>query len=147
MSKNTSNKTDFIQKRREGRIIAFQAIFSYDFNKKSLEDLLNFDWFEEEYSTEGFDYARYLVKGTIENIDFIDSKIKSKLRNWDFERISNIDKAVLRFSIFSMFFEKDLPEKVIINEAVEIVKNFGSEESYKFVNGMLDALKRSKESS
>ena len=98
-----------------------------------------------EYSDESLEYASFLLKGTIENLCEIDDIIKSKLRNWDFNRISNIDKAILRFSIFSMLFENDLPEKVIINEAVEIVKNFGSEDSYKFVNGILDAVKRSKE--
>jgi transcription antitermination protein NusB len=53
----------------------------------------------------------------------------------------------LRFSIFSMLFEKDIPEKVVINEAIEIVKDYGSEESYKFVNGILDAIKRSEKQS
>lgn len=142
--KNINNDKSYKQKRREGRIIAFQTLFAYDFNHKIPEDLLKWDWLEEKYPAESKEYAQFLVKGTIENIDFIDNKIKSKLKNWDFDRISNIDKAILRFSIFSMFFEIELPEKVIINEAVEIVKNFGTEESYKFINGILDALKRSK---
>ncbi len=142
--KNINNDKSYKQKRRDGRIIAFQTLFAYDFNHKALDELLKWDWLEEKYPKESIEYAKFLIKGTIENIDFIDKKIKSKLKNWDFSRISNIDKAILRFSIFSMFFESELPEKVIINEAVEIVKNFGTEESYKFINGILDALKRSK---
>ncbi len=133
------------EKRRDGRILAFQALFAYDYDKKPVEEILNFNWQDNEYSQESISYAYFLIKGTIENLSTIDTLIKSKLKNWDFNRISNIDKAILRFSIFSMLFEKDLPEKVIINEAVEIVKNFGSEDSYKFVNGILDAVKQFKE--
>ncbi|MCK4796874.1 MAG: transcription antitermination factor NusB [Spirochaetes bacterium] len=143
---NTKTKRDYINHRKEGRIIAFQTLFSYDFNQKSIEDLLKFQWLENEFSKEAIQYADFLIKGTIENLDVIDKKIKSKLKNWDFERISNIDKAILRFSIFSMLFEEELSEKIIINEAVEIVKDFGTKDSYKFVNGILDAVKRFKES-
>lgn len=141
---NTKTSKNFALNRREGRIIAFQAIFSYDFNNSTYKELIKFNWLDKNYSKESLDYARYLIKGTLDNLKTIDDKIKLKLRNWNFERISNVDKAILRFSIFSMLFEDDLPEKVAINEAIEIVKNFGSKESYKFVNGILDALKRSK---
>jgi N utilization substance protein B len=139
-----TNKNDFIKHRREGRILAFQAIFSYDFNPVSTDDLLRFDWLESPYSKESFEYAAFLIKGTIENLETRDNTIKSKLINWDFARIASVDKAILRFSIFSLLFEKELPEKVIINEAIEIVKQFGSDDSYKFVNGILDAVKKSK---
>ncbi len=138
------NKNEFIHHRRDGRILAFQAIFSYDFNSRPVEELLKFDWLESPYSNESVEYAAFLIRGTLENLEKIDETIRSKLINWDFSRISNIDKAILRFSIFSMLFENDLPEKVIINEAIEIVKQFGSDDSYKFVNGILDAVKKSK---
>ena len=143
---NTKISRNYIKNRRKARIIAFQSLFSYDFYKKPIKELMKFDWQEEEYSENTLLYASFLIKGTIENLDIIDNEIKSRLRNWEFDRISNIDKAILRFSIFSMLFEKDLPEKVIINEAIEIVKDFGSGDSYKFINGILDAVKRSKES-
>lgn len=142
---NIKNKS-YREKRRDGRIIAFQTLFAFDYNRKPVEEMVDLKWQDDnEYSQESLEYASFLVKGAIENLLAIDEIIKSKLRNWDFNRISNIDKAILRFSIFSMLFENDLPEKVIINEAVEIVKKFGSEDSYKFVNGILDAVKRSKE--
>ena len=138
------NKTGFKFK-REGRVIAFQALFAYDFHELPLEVIIKFDWLEKEVGQSSLDYAKYLITGTIENIVFIDDIIKSKLRNWDFQRISSIDKAILRFSIFSIMYEKELPEKIIINEAIEIVKEFGSDESYKFVNGILDAIRKSKD--
>jgi transcription antitermination protein NusB len=138
-----TNKNNFSHK-REGRIIAFQALFAYDFNQIPLDDILKFDWLDNGLSKSTIEYAAFLVTGTVNNLFVIDDVIKSKLRNWDFERISSVDKAILRFSIFSMLYEKDLSEKIIINEAIEIVKEFGSDESYKFVNGILDAIKKSK---
>ena len=140
-------KKSFQEIRREARILAFQTLFAFGFNKKPIEELLKFDWLEQKYPDKTVEYAVFIVKGTIENLSVIDETIKSKLKNWDFERISAVDKAVLRFSIFSMIFEIDVPEKVIMNEAVEISKNFGGEESYKFVNGILNAVKRSKKTS
>jgi len=139
-----NKKKDYARFRREGRVLAFQSIYAYDFYERSIDELLKFEWIQEDISDTVREYASFLVKGTIGNLIKIDEVIKSKLINWDFSRISSIDKAILRFSIFSMLFEDDLPEKVIINEAVEIVKEFGSEDSYKFVNGILDAVKRSK---
>ena len=146
MSTNINQNKNFQEIRRNGRILAFQTLFAFDFNKQPIEELLTFNWLENIYSEQETEYAVFLIKGAIDNIKIIDDKIKSKLKNWDFDRISNIDKAVLRFSIFSMLYEKEVPEKVIINEAIEIVKKFGTEDSYKFVNGILDAVKRSKKS-
>ena len=133
-----------IKHRREGRIIAFQSIFSLGFENKSLDDLLSFDWIDEEYSEESFEYAKFLISGTLNNLEEIDTLIKNKLVNWGFDRISLVDKSILRFATFSLLYEKGVPEKVIINEAIEIVKKIGTEESYKFVNGILDAIKKFK---
>lgn len=138
---NTSNNQKFIKNRREGRVIAFQSIFSYDFNKKDINDILKFDWLTEEHSKESLEYANFLVTGTIQHIEEIDEIIKPKLKNWDINRISSVDRSILRFAIFSLLYEKDLDKKVIINEAIEIAKIFGNDESYKFINGILDAIK------
>jgi N utilization substance protein B len=145
---NNEHIHDYIHDRRDGRILAFQVLFSYDFCNKKLAELKCFDWLENErFSAKATQYAEFLIEGTVNNLEKIDNMIKSKLKNWDFERISNIDKAVLRFSIFSLLFENDVPDKVIINEAIEIVKKFGGKDSYKFINGILDAIKKTKESS
>lgn len=138
---------EFIQHRREGRILAFQVIFAHEFNSEQISDLLKFDWIEETFSDESIKYASFLIKGTLDNLELIDNEIKSRLKNWDFDRISNVDKSILRFSIFSLLFDEKLPGKVIINEAIEIVKKFGSKDSYRFVNGILDAVRKSKRKS
>ena len=140
---NINQKNNFFKERREGIVIAFQNIFSFGFGEKKIEELLNLDWILEQVSKRSLEYAKYLVVGTISNIKEIDDIIKSKLKNWDIDRISQVDKAILRFSIFSLLHEKDLDAKVTINEAIEIAKIFGTEDSYKFINGILDAVKYS----
>ncbi len=144
-----SINNNFIE-RREARIIAFQSLFSYDFNPISTDELLLFSWLNSEEDKMRVDavltYASFLVKGTIDNLLLIDQTIKTKLRNWDFNRISAIDKSILRFSVFSLLFEEGLDDKVVINEAIEIVKQFGPLDSYKFINGLLDAVVDSKNS-
>ncbi len=133
-----------INERKKGRIIAFKTLFSYDFDKKDLNTLLNFSWLEEKASDIAIFYATFLIEGTIKNIDYIDSLIKEKSKNWEFPRISYVDRAILRFSIFSLLFEKDLDHKIVIDEAIEIAKTFGTDDSYRFINGILDAIKKEK---
>lgn len=154
--------------RHIGRIIAFQTLFAYNFEQQPAEEIIKFDWicrdrassdsdesktglFEELFGEadewtyrEAVEYAKFLTEGTLRNLDKIDSLIASKLRNWSLDRISSVDRAIMRFSVFSILYEDDLDESIIINEAVEIVKEFGSKESYKFVNGTLDAIKKDK---
>lgn len=150
VSENMSNDADsekekFIAYRREGRVIAFQTLFSYEFEKRSITELLRFKWLDETVGKEARLYATGLVEGTLNKIEEIDDIIKGKLINWDFGRVSIIEKSILRFSIYSLFFEKKVPERVVINEAVEIAKQFGTDDSYKFVNGILDAVKKAKQ--
>ena len=143
--KHKNSNQDLIKYRKEGRLIAFKTLFSYDFDNKDINELLKFGWLDADYNEESLFYARYLIQGTLKNLDEIDSLIKEKSKNWDFDRLSYVDRAVLRFSIFCLIFEKDLAEKIVINEAIEIVKNFGTNDSYRFVNGILDAIKKNKE--
>ena len=130
--------------KREGRIICFQALYSYDFNDKPASEIVKFDWLEEKIEPETIEYAKFLVEGCFRNLAEIDDLIIKKLRNWEFNRISAVDRAILRFSLFSLLYEKDLDQKIIINEAVEIAKEFGNEDSYKFINGILDAIRKTK---
>ncbi len=141
---NTNQKNNFFKDRREGRVIAFQSVFSYDFYDKNKDDLLKFDWVTGEASETSLNYAKFLINGTLSNLKEIDETIKSRLKNWDIGRLSFIDRAILRFSIFSLLNENDLDEKIVINEAIEIAKIYGNEDSYKFINGILDAVRNSK---
>jgi N utilization substance protein B len=132
--------------RRKARIVAFQTIYSWDFSRSPLEDLLEFHWLEDEKKASAggdtLDFARLLVSGTIENIEHIDETIKKHLVHWDFSRLSRVDLAVLRMSVYSLLYQRDIPGSVTIDEAIDIGREFGSDDSYRFINGVLDGIKK-----
>lgn len=134
--------------RRKGRILAFQTLFSKDFNNNSLEELVNFNWLDEEklknYDNDTLNFAKLLIAGTLENQDKIDIAIKNQLRNWDFNRIIKVELAILRLSVYSLLFQKEIPATVTINEAIDIAKDYGSDEAFRFINGILDGINKSK---
>ena len=82
-----------------------------------------------------------MVLGTIENISEIDKKIAENLDNWVIERLNSVDKAILRLSVYSLLYQKDTPAPIVIDEAINLAKDFGTDDSYKFVNAVLDSIK------
>ncbi|MCL2704922.1 MAG: transcription antitermination factor NusB [Spirochaetaceae bacterium] len=129
--------------RRKGRIIAFQAIFSWDFNNNNIDELVNFCLANEsnkKIKEDSILFARLISKGTIDNINEIDKKIKQHISNWDFKRIAKVDLAILRLSTYSLIFQKDIAANIVIDEAIDISKEYSSEESYRFINGVLDSI-------
>lgn len=130
--------------RRKGRILAFQALFSYDVGNINEESLLDFSWVDEavleRMGEDGRLFARLLVSGTIEHLEEIDENIKAHLSNWNFDRLNKVDLAILRMSTYSLMFQKDMHPSIVIDEAVDISKEYGSDESYKFVNAVLDGI-------
>ena len=134
--------------RRTGRVLAFQTIFSWEANEISTEELLKFEWLDNEEmrkSQNALDFARLLAAGTVENIDKVDETIKEHLVNWKFNRLSKVDLAILRISVYSLLYRDEIPHTVTIDEAVDIAKSYGSDESYKFVNGVLDSIRKKNE--
>src|SRR5919106_523443 len=89
---------------------------------------------------EAFHYAQELVRGAVEHQDKIDELIRSQADNWRLERMPAVDRNILRLAIYEMLFEKDTPKLVVLDEAIELAKKFGSEQSGRFVNGLLDGL-------
>jgi len=87
-------------------------------------------------------FARLLVAGTIEHVSEIDELIKKHLDSWDFNRINKVDLAILRVSVYPLLYQKDLHPSIVINEAVDISKEFGSDDSFKFVNAVLDNIRK-----
>jgi N utilization substance protein B len=83
-----------------------------------------------------------MIAGTIEQIDVIDSMIKKHLEHWAFERLRKVDLAILRVGAYSIFYQKDIPAQISIDEAIEIAKEYGSEDSYRFINGVLDGIRK-----
>jgi N utilization substance protein B len=137
--------------RRKGRILAFQALYSWEAHNsmgKPLvpEELLEFSWLESEKKAalEGdiSVFSRLLITGAIENIAAIDRTISQHLENWDFSRLNRVDLAILRISTYTLMFQTDVSPSIVINEAIGISKEFGTDESFRFINGVLDSIKR-----
>lgn len=132
--------------RRQGRIIAFQSVFSKEFSTGNNDFLLEMAWLDSEhrkkYDEDTLSFARLLTKGTLDNIVKIDAIIRDSLEKWDFSRISKIELAILRISAYSLLYQPSIPPTVTINEAVDIAKDFGGDDSYKFINGVLDGIRK-----
>jgi len=131
--------------RRRGRILAFQALYAWDVGSLPSADLLCFPWAEQsgkELHDDDFLFSRLLFLGTIEHIEKIDSIIADNLENWDFKRLNLVDKALLRLGTYSLLFQKDTDPRIVINEAVTIARHYGTDDSFKFVNAVLDSIKR-----
>ena len=132
--------------RRKGRILAFQALYSWDASqskKESIpEELLDFPWTSQAVDEEMSSFSRLLVTGTIENIEAVDSMIRKHLDNWELKRLNKVDLAILRMSTYTLMFQTDMPPSIVIDEAIDISKEYGTDDSYRFVNGVLDSIRK-----
>ena len=131
--------------RRKARIIALEAIYAYEVFDRPLEELLACDWLDGEKQNDikeaDFIFARHLIAGTIENIALIDAAITAHIQNWDFSRLKKVDLAILRISVYSLMFQKDIPTPIVIDEAIELCMRYSTDDSFKFVNAVLDSIK------
>lgn len=128
--------------RHLARTIAMQTLFCWDFNqqKDSLEELTkeNFQQFAPEFDDHGF--VNDLVKGVVANLTAIDAYIVKYATEWPLDQITPVDRNILRIGTYELVFDKDIPAKVAINEAIEVAKSFGGDASGRFVNGVLGAV-------
>jgi N utilization substance protein B len=133
--------------RRKGRILAFQALYSYDVSPSAaLEELLNFSWLEADKQAaldEGTAmFSRLLIRGTIENLPAVDDMIRSHLKNWDFSRLNRVDLALLRMSAYTLMYQDEVAPSIVIDEAIGISREYGTDDSYRFINGVLDSIRK-----
>jgi transcription antitermination protein NusB len=153
-------------KRREARERAVQFLFQYDLNPpENLELALAQFWNSQRSAVIATDkgaatwgqqvelppptaeeaalrlFAEPLIRGTLEHRAALDEVIKKHARNWDLHRMAVVDRNVLRLAIYEMLYREDIPPVVSINEAVDVAKKFSTEDSGKFVNGILDKVK------
>ena len=128
--------------RRNARIAALQALFESDSSGHSPEGALSWLSEEQELSKPVLLYAKELVRGVIENREYIDSLIHTHAPTWPVQQLSAIDRNILRVAIFEILIENKVPLRAAINEAVELAKIFGSHNSPKFINGVLGAISK-----
>lgn len=129
-----------VKTRRIARELVLQGLYAeemtHDSPGKIVEDLKRKSNFDEESST----FFERLLTTTIKQRDWTSSVIKERLENWDLSRVALIDRLVLQMMITEMVFFDDVPPKVSITEGVEIVRKFSTDESSRFVNGILDSV-------
>lgn len=128
--------------RHKAREYAMQALYMYEAVNSPIEELSSLTWLNKKIPENIREFTVSLINGSIEKIEFIDNIIKKYSKNWKFERLSSIDKSILRISLYSLFFTPDIPSAVVINEGVELGKTYGGESSGQFINGVLDTIKK-----
>lgn len=132
--------------RRKAREVAVQALFQLDFNQVNTETAMEAVINEHEGISESSrQYAQKLINGTQRSLTEIDAIISSSSNEWKLDRMAAVDRNIARIAIYEMkFSEEQLPPNVAINEAVEMAKTFGSEDSSRFINGILGSLVKKK---
>jgi N utilization substance protein B len=131
-------------KRRLAREYALQMLFQLDITKDSTQNGMELFWSVREASAEIKEFANHLVAGTMEHLAYIDQCISSYAANWSISRMPTVDRNILRSSVYEILFT-EIPDRVVINEALEIAKEYGTDESPPFINGILDKISRDKE--
>lgn len=136
--------------RRTSRICALQTLYQLELNPLEIEQALRLYWDYFESSTDNpermseiMGFTNLLVRGVIENLDQIDNEIQSSSRNWKLNRMAMVDRNILRLAVYELLNLEDIPKRVSINEAIELGKKFGSEDSGSFINGVLDKISQS----
>ena len=129
-------------RRRQAREIALQALYLVDVAHTPASEafaIVNRHAGKEEKTT--LDFARSLLDGAVAKLGEIDAHLAATAENWPIKRMAAVDRNVLRLAAFELAYERDTPVGVIIDEAIEIVRKYSTEDATKFINGILDKLK------
>ncbi len=131
--------------RHEGRLLAVQFLFQRDFNSGNLERALRLFWMAfPDYSPKSRSriFSEELIYGVERERDALDQRLRACAEHWDVARMNAVDRNIMRVALYEMLYRGDIPPVVSINEAVELAKSFGGSEAGRFVNGILDRVRR-----
>jgi N utilization substance protein B len=132
--------------RRLGRVLAVQALYpariNLKFSTNQLDKIIGLD--SQDYNEDSLTFARTLLNLAEEHLEEADKLIKAVLENWEWDRLCAMDRAILGVAVLELLYLPDVPARVVINEAIEIAKEFSTEKSGIFVNGILDSIAREK---
>jgi N utilization substance protein B len=126
--------------RRKARILALQALYEIDSVGREPETVIERTLSGTEFTEENSSFVREIISGAVKNREEIDKEIKKLAPSWPVDQLAIIDRNILRLAIFEILYDNKVPVKVAVNEAVELAKTFGSENSAKFINGVLGAV-------
>jgi N utilization substance protein B len=124
--------------RTSGRQAALQMLFGVELSGADADAAIRAFWREFEADPEGREYADQLVRGVLASTERVDALIRASSTNWRLERMTRVDRNLLRLAAWELLERPDVPRAVILDEAVELAKRFGGEDSSAFVNGVLD---------
>ena len=125
--------------RHRARRCALQALYQWSFDEIDTDELIQQFLIEHQPKETDVDYFREIIKGTIQHVTLIDELMSAHLDR-DINALNPIELSILRLAIYELLHRTDIPYKVVINEALELTKEFGAIEGYKYVNAILDAL-------
>lgn len=137
--------------RHLGRIVALQTLYEQEFRQDvgdeafKLDDVLARNIGRYEETIDDKDFIKKLVDGVTQNAPALDDMIQPVAPEWPIEQIARMDRVILRIGVYELTHDKSVPPKVVINEAVELAKAFGGENSSKFINGVLGTILRNQE--
>jgi len=131
--------------RRKSRELALQFLFSHDFQERgcapdSIDRELELFCHSFDVGQKAMAYGRQLIEGINTHADDIDRLMADHSHNWRVERMSSVDRNILRIAVFEMRYSQEIPAQVAINEALEIAKRYSLQDSVAFINGILDAI-------
>jgi transcription antitermination protein NusB len=126
--------------RRKARELALQMLFQHDMSGNQPEQII--DTFEELHKSKPNtrEFATKIFHGTVAHMTEIDEMIQNQAENWRLSRMAAVDRNIIRMSIYEFLHEDDTPKLVIIDEAIEIAKKYGTQKSSQFINGILDGI-------
>ncbi|MEJ2307345.1 MAG: transcription antitermination factor NusB [candidate division WOR-3 bacterium] len=132
--------------RRLGRVLAVQSLYPVRINLKistdQIEEIIDFD--KKDHDEEAIIFAKTLLELAEKHLAEADDLIKTVLENWEWDRLCAMDRAILGIAVLELLYLPEVPPRVVINEAIEIAKEFSTEKSGIFVNGILDSIARDK---
>jgi N utilization substance protein B len=128
--------------RRRARQFAVQAVYQWQITKLNAAQIIDQFIVDQDLSKTDVSYFKELLTGVINRVESLDEKLSPYLSR-KIEDVDMVDLAVLRIAMFELTYRTDVPHKVVLNEAIELAKDFATDESYKFVNGVLDKALRS----
>jgi len=129
--------------RHHARMAVVSLMYAYDLGNKGIADYTDEILEDKKIRNKQKEFALELFRGVMDNLEKIDEAIVTHLKDWDFERLGSIERATLRLGAYEIM-NSDLDSAVVINEAIEVSKAFGTEQSPKFINGVLDAISKDK---
>lgn len=132
-----------MRKRTRARECALKILYAIDITKEGPKKCIDVFWQDNEIKeAQVREYANRLAAGVCEEQEAIDRIISEYTTNWQLKRMAVIDRNILRFATYELLFMEDVPPKVAINEAIDIAKKYGDQDSGKFVNGVLDKINK-----